>query len=443
MGLRRLAAGGRCCLSVSEGRVFAESLESRQLLSTTYYVSPAGNDAATGTSPQAAFRSVARVNALDLQPGDQVLFEGGKTFALPAGSGAEKAVNAFGSNGARTLSGTAKRITHTLTGVQPGKAYTVKFRVGVDNPTDGRATGGVWFYKNGVRVGGVAFKLRNTTTFDRVRDFVAPPDFDRAEVFVDKESGGSVVRLQSTSVRESATPLTIDKNDAGTPEAPVVIGSYGAGRAIISAGNATGISVNDAGGVAIRNLVVDGSWDAATAVGRQRRLGHRVRLARGQPRQAPLRPRRERRRQRLQVDRHPLRGPRRQGGLRRHPHHRRRRPPQRRQRHQPDPHAGGDELRVRLQRRLHRARRDVREHRDARQEPAQRQRHRDRGQRPRRRRALRRPPQRPLQPRQRRRPGRVPQRQLQRRHAPVQRELRQQQRQRHARTAAGWTSTAA
>jgi hypothetical protein len=62
--------------------------------------------------------------------------------------------------------------------MQPGKAYTVKFRVGVDNPTDGRATGGVWFYKNGARVGGVAFKLRNSATFDRVRDFVAPPDFD-------------------------------------------------------------------------------------------------------------------------------------------------------------------------------------------------------------------------------------------------------------------------
>src|SRR5688500_13062406 len=105
MGLRRLAVGGRCCLSVSGGRALAEPLESRQLLSTTYYVSPAGNDGAAGTSPQSAFRSVARVNALDLQPGDQVLFEGGKTFALPAGSGAEKASGAFGSSsGARTLS---------------------------------------------------------------------------------------------------------------------------------------------------------------------------------------------------------------------------------------------------------------------------------------------------------------------------------------------------
>src|SRR5215212_7417947 len=115
MGLRRRAVSGRCCQSVSAGghsssSSFApEPLESRQLLSATYFVAAGGNDGASGTSPQSAFRTIARVNALNLEPGDQVLFEGGKTFALPAGSGAEKATNAFGTNGAKTLSGTAKR----------------------------------------------------------------------------------------------------------------------------------------------------------------------------------------------------------------------------------------------------------------------------------------------------------------------------------------------
>src|SRR5438093_2493380 len=60
-------------------RTFAIDLcEPRRLLSN-YYVSPSGSDSADGTSPATAFKSIARVNALDLDPGDQVLFEGGQT----------------------------------------------------------------------------------------------------------------------------------------------------------------------------------------------------------------------------------------------------------------------------------------------------------------------------------------------------------------------------
>src|SRR5881296_866129 len=57
-----------------------EMLEPRQLLST-YYVSTSGSDAAAGTSITAPFNTIARVNALTLKPGDQVLFAGGQTFA--------------------------------------------------------------------------------------------------------------------------------------------------------------------------------------------------------------------------------------------------------------------------------------------------------------------------------------------------------------------------
>jgi hypothetical protein len=45
-----------------------------------YYVSSAGDDAASGTSPAAAWRTAGRVTAHDLDPGDRVLFEGGTTF---------------------------------------------------------------------------------------------------------------------------------------------------------------------------------------------------------------------------------------------------------------------------------------------------------------------------------------------------------------------------
>ena len=43
-----------------------------------YYVdSAAGDDAAAGTSPQAAWRSLAKVNAAELRPGDVVRFKRG------------------------------------------------------------------------------------------------------------------------------------------------------------------------------------------------------------------------------------------------------------------------------------------------------------------------------------------------------------------------------
>jgi len=48
---------------------------------TTYYVSNSdGDDAYSGLTPTTPFRSVAKVNALDLQPGDRVLFKCGDTW---------------------------------------------------------------------------------------------------------------------------------------------------------------------------------------------------------------------------------------------------------------------------------------------------------------------------------------------------------------------------
>src|SRR5690242_16840816 len=57
-----------------------ESLETRLFLSTTYYVSPSGNDANDGLSAATPWHSVYKVNQLNLLGGDQVLFQGGSTF---------------------------------------------------------------------------------------------------------------------------------------------------------------------------------------------------------------------------------------------------------------------------------------------------------------------------------------------------------------------------
>ncbi len=59
-------------------------------VAVTYYVSPAGNDAAAGTSASMPWKTIARANAITLAPGDVLLFQGRATFAgtlRPRGSG--------------------------------------------------------------------------------------------------------------------------------------------------------------------------------------------------------------------------------------------------------------------------------------------------------------------------------------------------------------------
>ena len=51
-----------------------------QVMATSYYVSPSGNDGHNGLSPQAAWATLDRVNQSQIQPGDQILLEGGKQF---------------------------------------------------------------------------------------------------------------------------------------------------------------------------------------------------------------------------------------------------------------------------------------------------------------------------------------------------------------------------
>lgn len=46
----------------------------------TYYISPMGNDNATGTSPTEAWQTIAKFNGFTFSPGTVVLFEGGQVF---------------------------------------------------------------------------------------------------------------------------------------------------------------------------------------------------------------------------------------------------------------------------------------------------------------------------------------------------------------------------
>ncbi|MFE7853348.1 right-handed parallel beta-helix repeat-containing protein [Streptomyces sp. NPDC057403] len=46
----------------------------------TFYVSPQGDDSATGTSPDAAWRTLRQADQVRFRPGDRLLLQGGKTF---------------------------------------------------------------------------------------------------------------------------------------------------------------------------------------------------------------------------------------------------------------------------------------------------------------------------------------------------------------------------
>jgi hypothetical protein len=48
---------------------------------TDYFINKTGNDSLAGTSPQAAWRTIARINTMNFEPGDRILFEGGHAFS--------------------------------------------------------------------------------------------------------------------------------------------------------------------------------------------------------------------------------------------------------------------------------------------------------------------------------------------------------------------------
>jgi Right handed beta helix region len=68
-----------------------------------YYVDPSGSDRHSGGAPSRAWRTVGRVNRASLEPGDVVLFRGGRRFGdaplIPRSSGSRRARIRYGSFG--------------------------------------------------------------------------------------------------------------------------------------------------------------------------------------------------------------------------------------------------------------------------------------------------------------------------------------------------------
>jgi peptidoglycan/LPS O-acetylase OafA/YrhL len=68
---------------------------------------------------------------------------------------------------------------------------------------------------------------------------------------------GDLIQLEGG--QEFAGCLRLDFDDEGTPDHPVVLGSYGSGRATVNAGDGCGIRVRNTMGVQVRDLLVVGS----------------------------------------------------------------------------------------------------------------------------------------------------------------------------------------
>lgn len=91
-------------LQMRASLIIGLALNTLLVQATTYYVSPNGNDASTGTSQGSAWRTIDRVNQVTnaLQPGDQILFERGGHFRgglYWASSGSASAPIVYGAYG--------------------------------------------------------------------------------------------------------------------------------------------------------------------------------------------------------------------------------------------------------------------------------------------------------------------------------------------------------
>ena len=66
-----------CCL------IACHAIGGPSSVAATYFISPDGENLHSGLSPESAWRTIAKVNRTAFQPGDRILFEGGKQFQGP------------------------------------------------------------------------------------------------------------------------------------------------------------------------------------------------------------------------------------------------------------------------------------------------------------------------------------------------------------------------
>ncbi|MEO6434451.1 MAG: hypothetical protein ABIP55_01655, partial [Tepidisphaeraceae bacterium] len=248
---------------------FVEPLESRRLLAATYYVNNAGNDSADGRSAQTAWKTIARVNGKNWNPGDQVLFAGGQTFSAVGATGANvlnnpgfesgltgwsdtlgtsagnSGVTDAAHSGAGALvingSGAGTRGQDVTASIAGNQAYRVRAWTRTENPGTGIRRVGVTFTLNGETVATFYRGYRNIDWHETNWAFVAPGSFDKAVLWITRSGDTSTVYADDFVLQKLPNALVFDSTDSGTVEYPFIVGSYGSGKATIAAGDGIGL----------------------------------------------------------------------------------------------------------------------------------------------------------------------------------------------------------
>jgi hypothetical protein len=281
---------------------FIEPLEDRRLLAVTYYVSASGNDNASGTSPATAWRSIARVNKVDLNGGDKVLFEGGKIFAVSGSTGSNVLTNAgFESDlsgwtetlggstanasivssgahsGSKALrlsgSGAAVRAQDVTSKITANQTYFMSVWSKATSIGTGNRRVGVTFYLAGIQVATFYRGFKAPTWAETNWEFVAPPKFDKAIVWASRKGDSSSLYIDDLTLKSMPNGLVFTDQDSGTAANSVVIASYGSGKATIDAKDSIGLWAGNVAGFRVQNLNFRGSWNALQASGENAGVG--------------------------------------------------------------------------------------------------------------------------------------------------------------------------
>jgi hypothetical protein len=282
-----------CVRAVSDR--FCQPLESRRLLASTYYVSPTGDDTSDGRSPATAWQTIGRANGKNWNPGDRLLFEGGQTFAANGTAGSNVLANPSFDNGlvgwtdtygtvpesssvtntdrfgtgALVISGAAAgaRAQDVTASVAGNQTYRMSAWTKVENQGSGIRRIGITFTRGGENIATFYRGFRNVDWAETDWAFVAPPVFDQAVVWISRSGDNSTVYADDITLSSLPNAIIFDASDSGTVENPVIVGSYGAGKATIAAGDGIGLWGGNVAGMRVMNLNVAGSWNSRTASG--------------------------------------------------------------------------------------------------------------------------------------------------------------------------------
>ena len=242
------------------------------------------------------------MNQADCSPGDRVLFEGGKTFSAVGSTGSNAIINSgfeSGLNGwedtmgmaasratitsSSPRSGTsALRISGSGTGVRaqnltaslkPNQAYTMNAWTRATSVGGGDRRVGVTFYQSGKQIATFYRGFRSTDWEQTQWAFVAPERFDNAILWVMRTGDSSTFYVDDLALRAIPSGIVLDAADSGTVTDPVIIASYGVGKATINAGDGIGLWGGNVAGVRMQNLKFAGSWDASHGKGANTGVG--------------------------------------------------------------------------------------------------------------------------------------------------------------------------